>query len=130
MVVDKVSNLIVDLKNASLEKKETVDIPYTKFSNAILELLEKEGYVESIEKKGKGIKKRLVVSLKYDNDVPKINDVRRVSKFSRRVYAGAKDVRPFKNGYGLRVLSTPKGVVSDKMARMEKVGGEVLFEIW
>ncbi|HYC34455.1 MAG TPA: 30S ribosomal protein S8, partial [Candidatus Paceibacterota bacterium] len=81
-------------------------------------------------KKGKKVVKTLEVELMYEEGKPRITDVERVSKFSRRVYQGAKDLKPVRNGYGIMVLTTPKGILSDKTARKEKVGGEALFKIW
>lgn len=130
MVTDPISNLIISLKNASLQGIEEITVPYSKIKNNILEVLKKEGYISDFEKKGKDIKKKLKVELKYDSGSPKINDVKRLSKFSKRVYKGVNEIYPVKNGYGILVLSTPKGVISDRDARKQKVGGEALFEIW
>lgn len=130
MVIDPVSNLINGLKNASLGNKEVVEVPYTKMSQAILEALQKEGLVGDVEKHGKKVSKKLSAKLKYEGKSPVISGVKRVSKFSKRVYKGAKDIKTVKNGYGIGIISTPKGILSDKEARKQNIGGEVLFEIW
>lgn len=133
MVVDKVSNLINALKVAGKAKLKTVVFPYSKFAESIVKTLKKEGFVtdfsvSSVE--GKKMK-NLEIHIGYEeNGTPRISDAKRVSKLSRRSYKKAQDIKPFKNGYGLTVFSTPKGVLSDKDARKEKVGGEELFKVW
>lgn len=118
------------LKNASLSGKETVIFPYSKFKNAVAECLKKEGYVNDIAKKVRKGYPVLEVKLAYVDKNPKISDVQRVSKQSKRVYFSMKDIHTVKNGTGLLVLSTPKGILSGKEARREQVGGEALFKIW
>lgn len=130
MVTDHVANFVVALKNASAAGKATVVAPHTKMVEAVAAVLAKEGFVKGYEVKGKAPKLRLEVTLAYGEEGPAIRDAARVSKFSRRVYAAAKEVRPFKQGYGLRVLTTPKGVMSDAEARRARVGGEVLCQVW
>jgi small subunit ribosomal protein S8 len=98
--------------------------------NAIAECLKKAGYVSEISKKVKKGQPILEVGLVYVDTKPKISEVERISKQSRRVYFGMKDIHSVRNGTGLLVLSTPKGILSGKEARKEQVGGEALFRIW
>lgn len=134
MVVDKVSNLIIKLKNAGKARLSTVSFPYTKFSESILETLKKDGFVKDFTVKSKKAGKtfgHFEIEIAYEEDgAPKIQDVKRVSKLSKRVYVKATDVKPLRSGFGLTVFSTPKGVMSDKDAKAEHVGGEELFRIW
>ncbi len=131
MVKDNVADFITKIKNAGQSGKAQVSFPYSKFIHAIAELLAKEGYLASVEKKGKKIKKTLEVGILFlDGHSPKIIDVKRISKLSCRVYEKAKNLRPVRGGYGLAILSTPKGLMTDVVARKERVGGEVLFKIW
>ena len=118
------------MKNASLAGKESISVPASKLKNAILECLKKEGYVSKFSKKNKKGQPIFEVDLIYTDKKPRITDVDRVSKQSRRVYFGMKDIHSVRNGTGLLVLSTPKGIMSGKQARKEQVGGEVLFKIW
>lgn len=118
------------MKNAGNAGHPTVLVPYSKFKESILGLLQKEGYVKSFSKKGKKIAKFIEVELAYTGEEPKIKGVERVSKPSKRVYTKADDIRSVRQGYGMLVLSTPKGVMTDREARKEKVGGETLFKIW
>jgi small subunit ribosomal protein S8 len=128
--MDPISDMIVQIKNASDAKKESVVLPYSKLKLAILDTLLKEGFVKSFGKKGKKAIKFIEVALAYEGDEPKIHEVQRISKSSRRVYQKAKDIRGVKNGFGALILSTPLGIMSDKVARAEKLGGEALFKIW
>ena len=137
------------MKNGSLAGKESVLVPYSKMKHAILESLKKEGYINAVSKKvsmksvalaksggqgpvsgGKNTQPILEVGLIYINNKPKITEVERISKQSRRVYFGMKDIHPVRNGSGLLVLSTPKGILAGNIARREHVGGEALFRIW
>ncbi len=130
MVGDKISNLIISLKNAQNAKHDSLTVADTKMNAAILEVLKKEGFVGAIDKQGKDLKKKLVVALKYVDGMPAITDVQRMSKQSKRTYAGYKDIKPVRSGYGITVFSTPQGVLSDKAAKKAKVGGEILFKMW
>ncbi len=129
MVGDKISELIISLKNASRVSKDDVLLPKTKLSLSILEVLQKNDFVASYKVDEK--KNLISVKLQYDEaGNPAITDVKRVSKLSKRVYKNAKEITPVKNGYGIAVISTPAGVLSDEDARKQKVGGEILFKIW
>jgi|SRR3989338_11446820 len=128
--MDSISNMIIIMKNGSLANKEFVCFPYSKMKNAIAECLKKAGYVSEISKKVKKGQPVLEVGLIYTDKKPKIVEVERISKQSRRVYFGMKDIHSVRNGSGLLVLSTPKGILSGKDARKEQVGGEALFRIW
>lgn len=90
----------------------------------------KGGYVSAVEVKGKKVAKTIDISLVYLGDEPRVHGADRISKPSRRIYQKAKDIRPYKGGFGSYILSTPKGVLSDVDAKKLKVGGEVLFRIW
>ena len=118
------------IKNASLAGKTSTIVPHSKLKDAILQCLKKEGYVSSISKKVKKGHPQLEVELVYVDKKPKITEAERISKQSRRVYFGVKDIHKVKNGSGLLVLSTPKGILSGKDAREAQVGGEALFRLW
>ena len=128
--MDPISDMIVQIKNASDASKESVVFPYSKLKLAILDVLMKEGFVKSFGKKGKKVVKFIEVVLAYENGQAKIHGVQRISKSSKRVYQKSKDIRGFKNGFGVLILTTPKGIITDKTARAEKIGGEALFKIW
>lgn len=127
-------SLLTTIKNAQAAQKEQVRFPYTKGDLAVAEVLAKKHFVAGVSKKGKGIKKIIEVQLKYENKdgvrVGAIRGTKFLSKPSRRLYMGYNEVRPVRQGFGTLVLSTPKGILTGSQARKEKVGGEVLFEIW
>ncbi len=119
------------LTNAGAIKKASVSIPYSNFKHAIAEKLKDAGFVKAIEKKGKKVKKSLDISLKYNEQGKHvISGVKRISKPGRRMYKSVLEINPVRYGKGALILSTPAGVLTDKEARKQKVGGEALFEIW
>jgi small subunit ribosomal protein S8 len=128
--MDAISDLIIRIKNASAAEKSSVVISYSKLKEAILNTLEKEGFVKSVTKKGKKIHKTIEVGLVYDEYGPRVKGVERVSKLSKRLYGGVKDIKSVKQGHGILVLSTPKGILTDAEARKQNVGGELLFKMW
>jgi small subunit ribosomal protein S8 len=128
--MDSISNMLIMIKNASLAGHDTVAFPYSKLKMAILECLKKEGYIAEASKKVKKDQQVIEATLIYTDKKPRITEVERVSKQSRRVYYGMDDIHTVKGGSGLLVLSTPKGILSGKNARKEQVGGEALFKIW
>ncbi|MFA6050589.1 MAG: 30S ribosomal protein S8 [Candidatus Paceibacterota bacterium] len=130
MVKDSVANLIIKIKNAGNAGNVMTEVPYSKLIEAILSLLEKEGYIKSFAKKGKKIIKSIDVELAYEDGKSKIEGVERISKLSKRTYAGVAGMRPVRSGYGLLVVSTPKGILTSQEAKKANVGGEVLFKIW
>lgn len=129
--MDTLSNMLNGIKNAGMAGKNQVDFPHSKLKASVLECLKKEGYISSfkVENNKKGFPV-ILVQLAYNGDKPKISSINRVSKPSRRMYSKSKELKPFRNGYGRVILSTPKGIMSEKDARNEQVGGEVLFKIW
>ena len=131
MTTDPVGDFINRLKNAGDVKKQTVSVPFSTFKMAVAEALKEAGYLAAVEKKGKKVKKTLDVVLKYDDaGRTRIMGVKRISKPGRRMYRSVSDIAPVRYGNGNLILSTPKGIMTDKEARKEKVGGEALFEIW
>ncbi len=127
MVTDPISDFLVRIHNASMVGKDTVSVPSSKMVRSVADVLAREGYLGEVDKNKSNI---LEVTLSYKNGRPAINGVKRISKLSRRMYMGVRELRPVKHGHGLLVLSTPAGVVTGKEAREKRVGGEALFEIW
>ena len=118
------------LQNAAMVGKREIAVPHSSHIEAIAKKLKELGFIADV-KKGGDIKKTLTVSLTFgDNGVARIRGVKRVSKPGRRLYVPATEAHTVAGGTGARVLSTPKGILSDKEARRDHVGGENLFEIW
>ncbi|MEO0144834.1 MAG: 30S ribosomal protein S8 [candidate division WOR-3 bacterium] len=128
MLTDPISDMLIRIKNGQMRKKESVKIyPKSKLKLEILRILKEEGFIEGYEEGEKDI----VVKLRYyPTGEPVITDVKRISKPSRRVYVGYRDLKPVMNGLGIAILSTSKGIMTDKLARKLKVGGELLLEVW
>lgn len=130
MVGDPIGDFLIQIKNAGAVGKQTVVLPYSKLKHAIADVLVKEGYISSVVKSGKKIRKILEIDLIYIDGKHKINGVERVSKPSRRLYTNSSHIPQVKSGYGTIVLSTPEGILTDTVAKEKNVGGEMLFKIW
>lgn len=130
MITDPISDFLIQLKNASRVGKESVVVPSSKLKLEIANLLEREGYLKNVAQKGKKVKKYLYCVIVYNGKEAKLKDVSRVSKPSRRIYVKTAELKPVRQGYGLAVVSTPRGVMTEKEAKQQKVGGEHLFNIW
>ena len=130
-ISDPIADFIIQIKNAGAAGKESITVPYSKVRMVVAELLKKEGYVENVGKHGRKTRKSIEVHIRYGKDgKPYIQDVKRISKPSRRVYFGVGDIRNVRQGHGELIVSTPEGVMTGKEARRRGVGGEALFEIW
>ncbi|MEI6042054.1 MAG: 30S ribosomal protein S8 [bacterium] len=129
-MVDPISQIIIHIKNANVAGKATTTLPYSKLKESILEVLKREGFIKDYSKKGKKVSKTLEIELIYVDGKAKIEGVQQISKQSRRTYTKAKEIKSVLNGYGALILTTPNGIMTDRQARKEKVGGEVLFKIW
>ncbi len=128
--MDPIANMLVMIKNASRAGNETVVFPYSKIKFEIANTLVRAGFIKNVTKKSRKGGEMIEVELLYKDGTPRIDDVTRVSKVSRRTYIGVADLKPVKNGRGIMVLSTPKGIFTDKEAKKEHVGGEVILSIW
>jgi small subunit ribosomal protein S8 len=124
-------NLLTKIKNAQAVKKENIKSSYSIMDGAILDVLSKKNFVGEVSVKGRAPKKVFEINLKYDKDgVGAIHGVKILSKPSRHLYTGYTDIYPVKQGFGLLVVSTPKGIMDGQSAKKAKIGGELLFEIW
>ena len=136
MVTDPIADFITRLRNAGAVRKESISVPYSKIKFEVAEKLVEHGYITSVSKHGKKVKKIMHVELCYPSrgtdkkSASRITGIERVSKPGRRVYGKVGELKPVKGGRGALVLSTPKGILTDNEARKENVGGEVLFKIY
>ncbi len=128
--MDPISDALTRIKNAQLAGRETLEIPFSKVKFEMAKIMEREGFLAQVEKKGVKDKQNLILKLKYNQGTPAIQDLRRVSKLSRRVYIRAAEIKPVKQGYGLAIISTSRGLLTAKEAKKNKLGGEILCEIW
>ena len=130
-ITDPIADMLTRIRNASSAKHTTVDIPASKMKKSIAEILLEEGYVKSFQLVNDGAQGIIRVTLKYNNGTEKvITGLRRVSKPGLRVYAGADELPRVLRGLGIAIISTSKGVMTDKKAREAHVGGEVLAFVW
>ncbi len=125
-----VANMLNGIKTANRALRDSIVVPHSNYSYAIAEKLSAAGFVGAVSKKVRRGRPVIEIALKSDGSTPKINDITLFSKPSRRIYNGTHDIRSFMNGRGAFIYSTPKGILTDKEARKEHVGGEVLFSIW
>jgi len=131
-MTDPISDLLSRIRNAHLAKHDRLDVPVSKLKLEICKLLKEEGFIKNFRViEGNAPTATLRVFLRYSAEgVPVINYLERVSKPGRRVYKGADDIKPVRNGLGLGILSTSQGLLTDVQARERRVGGELLCEIW
>ena len=128
---DPVGDMLARIRNAQMRNKSNVTTPASKLRGWVLDVLESEGYIRGYESKiGKDGKEEINVSLKYFDGEPVIRELRRISTPGRRVYAGAKEIPYVRQGLGVAIVSTPKGVMSDGQARATNVGGEILCTVF
>lgn len=131
MVIDPIADMLTRMRNALTAKHESVSVPASKTKVAIAELLLKEGYIDSFEVTGEGVKTSLNIKLKYGpNNQRVIQGLKRISKPGLRIYAGFEDLPQVLNGLGIAIVSTSKGLMTDREARKLKIGGEVLAYVW
>ncbi|MBL4540801.1 MAG: 30S ribosomal protein S8 [Rhodobacteraceae bacterium] len=130
-VNDPIGDMLTRIRNAGMRHKSTVRMPASKLRAWVLDVLADEGYIRGYEKvTGERGLPELEVSLKYYEGAPAIRAMKRVSKPGRRVYAGAREIPSVRQGLGVTIVSTPKGVMSDAAARSANVGGEVLCTVF
>ncbi len=122
--------MIISIKNAGNAGKEFAVVPFSALKESIAVVLFKQGYIASYAKRGKKVVKTLDIGIAYEGKKPRVAGLSRMSKPSQRFYIKASEIKPIKNGYGIMVVSTPKGVMSGDEAKRAQVGGEALFKIW
>jgi small subunit ribosomal protein S8 len=131
MVNDPIGDMIARIRNAALRKRSKVLTPASRMRERVLDVLKSEGYIRDFSViQEPGAFPQFEVELKYFDGEPVIAEISRVSKPGRRVYSSIADLKPVKNGLGISILSTPKGVMSDSAARDANVGGEVLCQVY
>ena len=129
-VTDPLGDLLTRIRNGQRAKKDSVLSPASKLSVRVLDVLQREGYIRGYSEEQMGPAKGVRIELKYFEGQPAIKHVARVSKPGRRVYSGSQELPRVRNGLGITIVSTPRGVLSDAEAREQNVGGEVLAEVF
>ena len=130
-MTDPIADMLTRIRNALKASHEEVDIPCSKFKINITKILKYEGYIRNFKIVSDGPHKNIRIFLKYDEKgVPIISGLKRVSKPSCRIYEGCADIPKVLNGYGVNIVSTSKGLVTDREARKSNVGGEIICSLW
>ncbi len=126
-MTDPIADMLNRIRNAQAVVKATVVIPFSDLKYEIAKILEKQKLVGKIEKKGRKPRKIIEITLKYP---AVISGLRRISKPGQRIYTSVKEIKPVRGGYGILIVSTPKGLMTNKEAKRKKIGGEIICEIW
>ena len=139
-MTDPITDLLNRIRNAQAVSHPKTEIPFSNLKYEIVKILERKGFIKKVEKKGKKTKKIIEITLKYDTKThaegearqrrPAISGLKRISKPGQRIYKSLKEIKPVKSGYGIAIISTSKGLMTNKEARRQKLGGEILCEIW
>jgi small subunit ribosomal protein S8 len=124
-----VIDLVIRIKNGYMARKETIEASYSKFGEAVLNKLQKLGFVKRYTVEGDVIK-TITIDLAYEDGEPAMMDVRIISKPGQRIYTGSKDLKPVMSGLGYGIVSTPQGIMTNIEAKKKNAGGELLFYIW
>jgi small subunit ribosomal protein S8 len=129
-VTDSIADFLTRIRNAQAAKHKSVDVPCSNLKVAVASILKDQGYIADFAQVADDRQGVLQIKLRYHYGQPVIREIRRVSKPGRRVYASVDRLPRVRNGLGIAIISTPRGVMTDKQARRENVGGEVLCTIW
>lgn len=129
-ITDPVADMLTRIRNAAASRHKTVDVPASKEKKAIADILLAEGYVAAVDMLDEGVQGVIRIKLKYVDGKCVITNLKRISKPGLRVYAGADKLPKVLNGLGIAVISTNKGIMTDRTARKENVGGEVMAYVW
>jgi len=129
-MTDPITDMLNQIKNAAAVAKTEVLIPLSKIKNEIAEILSKEGFVGEVKKATKTGRPVIKIVLKYDAEVPAIAGFKRISKPGQRIYQRTHDIKKVHGGYGLSIISTSKGLMTNKDAKIKKLGGEIICQVW
>lgn len=131
MVIDPIADMLTRMRNALQAKHKNVSVPTSKMKLALVDLLAKEGYIESYNLEGEGVNANIVINFKFGpNNEKVIQGLKRISKPGLRIYANAEDLPQVLNGLGIAIISTSKGLMTDRDARKQNIGGEVVAYVW
>lgn len=130
MINDPIADLLTRIRNANMRKHKSVKAPYSRVKNEIVNILKEEGYITDYKIEGEGVNKELVIFLKYKGNQKVITGLKRISKPGLRVYSEVEKLPKVLSGFGIAIVSTSKGIMTDAKARNEKLGGEVMAFVW
>ena len=128
--MDSITNMFNSIKNAQAVLLPQIEVDFSNLKYEIAKILERKGLVEKVSKSGKKINKTLEIVLKYEDKVPAISGLKRVSKSGQRIYLPAHKIKSVRGGYGFSIISTSKGLMTGSEAKKQNLGGELICEIW
>ena len=128
--MDPITNMLNSIKNAQAVLLPQIEVDFSNLKYEIAKILERRGLVEKVAKSGKKINKTLEIVLKYEDKVPAISGIKRVSKSGQRIYLPAQKIKSVRGGYGFSIISTSKGLMTGSEAKKQNLGGEIICEIW
>ena len=128
--MDPITNMLNSIKNAQAVLLPQIEVDFSNLKYEIAKILERKGLVEKVSKSGKKINKTLEIVLKYEDKVPAISGLKRVSKSGQRIYLPAHKIKSVRGGYGFSIISTSKGLMTGSEAKKQNLGGELICEIW
>ena len=129
-MTDPITDMLNQIRNAEAVEKPEVVLHFSKLKNEIAMMLSKHGFVADVKKVAKGKTKMLRIGLKYNAGIPAMEGAKRVSKPGQRIYVGMHDIKKVRGGFGMAIISTPKGLMTNNQARKARLGGEVMLEVW
>jgi small subunit ribosomal protein S8 len=134
--MDTVANMLTVIRNAQAVEKPAVAVPYSRLKYDIAKILERKGFVAGVEKRNRKMKKTakvwpcLEIALKYTDKIPAVSGFKKISKSGQRIYVAASDIKRVKQGHGIGIISTSKGLMTEYDAKKQNIGGEILCEVW
>jgi len=129
-MTDPITDMLNQIRNAEAVEKQEVSVLFSKLKNEIAMMLMQEGFIKDVKKVVKGSVKMIKMVLKYENGIPAIEGVKRVSKPGQRIYVKSMNIKKVRGGFGISIISTPKGLMTNNNAKKSKLGGEVICEVW
>lgn len=130
-MTDPIADMLSRIRNAKAVSKKTVSVPFSNLKYRLANILLEEKFVSKVEKKGRHTSKTIEIDLKYEKEGESfITGLKRISKPGQRIYSGSKEIKGIRGGYGISVISTPKGLMTNKEAKKKNLGGEIICEIW
>ncbi len=128
--MDPITDMLNQIYNAQMAGMAVIEVHFSNLKYEIARILAENKFVDKVEKKGKKMKKIMEITLKYEDKIPAMAKFKRISKPGQRIYLDHKKIRRVRGGYGISIISTSKGLLVDKEARKQKIGGEVICEVW
>jgi len=128
--MDPIADMLIRIKNAQAAGLPSLEIPYSKLKFALAKILLRENFIDGLEEKGKKALRKIQIILKYNQDIPAVQGIKRISKLSRRLYIKRKEIRLKKQERGIIILSTPEGLMTEREAKKAGLGGEIICKVW